>query len=348
MKNTGTFICETCGPVNRTRVEKKTETYPVKGEDITILANVRTCVRCGKGVNDRALDSKNIQAAYGLYRRNHHIITPDEIRSMRESYGLSQRSLGALLGWGEITIHRYENGNLPDDAHCQVLRFIQDPFNMERMAKSYGSRLHEAARRRLTERLANRLDEEAPEKVVQVLAQSTDPSVNIFTGEKEFSPRALMEMMVFYASKSGGVLKTKLNKLLWYADFIHYHLYRTSISGTTYVHLPYGPVPDNYGTYLASLSDSGTLILEEIDFGPDATGEHMIGEKLVANREPRTDVLPDSAYRVLEGVYKRFRYTGSKEISRLSHEEVGYLETEHMEPISYAYADKLKVEVHIE
>src|SRR4051794_38976260 len=117
MKNTGTFICETCGPVNRTRVEKKTETYPVKGEGMTILANVRVCIRCVKGVNDRALDSKNIQDAYGLYRRNHHIITPDEIRSMRESYGLSQRSLGALLGWGEITIHRYENGNLPDDAH---------------------------------------------------------------------------------------------------------------------------------------------------------------------------------------------------------------------------------------
>lgn len=348
MKIKETFICETCGPINKTRVEKRLETYPVKDEDTNIPADVHVCAHCGEAVYDRALDSKNLQAAYNLYRHKHHIITPDEIRFMRESYGLSQRSLGALLGWGEITIHRYENGSLPDDAHNQVLRFIQDPFNMERMVKTYGHRLHQAARRRLTVRLAHRLNKEAPEKVMQVLAQSTDLSANIFTGLKEFSPQALMQMMVFYASKPAGVLKTKLNKLLWYADFLHYRLYGVSISGATYVHLPYGPVPDNYGTYLASLCDSETLVLEEVDFGPGATGEHIIGEKLVSNREIRADVLPDSAYAVLEAVYQRFRHTGSKEISRLSHEETGYTNTEHMEPISYAYADDLKVEIQIE
>ena len=99
MKTTETFVCETCGPVRTTRIEKRTETYPVKGEDTTVLANVRVCGRCGKGVYDRALDSENLQTAYDLYRLNHHIISPAEIRSMRESYGLSQRSLGALLGW---------------------------------------------------------------------------------------------------------------------------------------------------------------------------------------------------------------------------------------------------------
>lgn len=348
MKTNETFVCEKCGPVSKTRVERRAETYPVKGEGTTITANVRVCSRCGKGVHDEALDSENIRTAYDLYRQNHHIISPSEIRAMRENYGLSQRSLGALLGWGEVTIHRYENGSLPDDAHSQVLRFIQDPFNMERMVKMYGHRLHQAARRRLNERLAERLNEEAPEKVVQVLTQSTDPGANIFTGHKEFSPQALMEMMVFYAAKPAGMLKTKLNKLLWYADFTHYRLYGVSISGATYVHLPYGPVPDNYGTYLASLCDTETLVLDEIDFGPDTAGEHMIGEKLIATRDPRIDVFPLSAYAVLEATYRRFRHTGSKEISRLSHEEVGYTETKHMEPISYQYAGKLKVEIAIE
>jgi DNA-binding transcriptional regulator YiaG len=291
----------------------------------------------------------NLRTAYDKYRLNHHIISPTEIRSMRESYGLSQRSLGTLLGWGEITIHRYENGSLPDDAHNQVLRFIQDPFNMERMVKMYGDRLHQAARHRLTECLAARLNEKASEKFAQVLAQSGGPKgSSIFTGLKEFMPQALIEMMVFYAAKPSGVLKTKLNKLLWYADFIHYRYYRRSISGATYVHLPYGPVPDNYGVYLASLCANETLVLEEIDFGPDSTGEHMIGEKLVAKREPRPEYLPENAYTILEAVYRYFRQTGSKEISRLSHEEIGYTATEHMEPISYEYADKIKVEIPIE
>jgi DNA-binding transcriptional regulator YiaG len=300
-------------------------------------------------VYDRSLDDVNLRTAYDKYRLNHHIISSDEIRFMRESYGLSQRSLGTLLGWGEITIHRYENGSLPDDAHNQVLRFIQDPFNMERMVKMYGDRLHQAARRRLTECLAVRLNEEAPEKFAQVLAQSTGPKgSSILTGLKEFSPQAFIEMMVFYAAKPSGVLKTKLNKLLWYADFTHFRRYGISISGATYVHLPYGPVPDNYGVYLAALCNNETLMLEEIDFGPDSAGEHIIGEKLVATREPRAEYLPDSAYAILEAVHRRFRQTGSKEISRLSHEEIGYTATEHMEPISYEYADQIKVEVPIE
>jgi hypothetical protein len=171
---------------------------------------------------------------------------------------------------------------------------------------------------------------------------------SILTGLKEFSPQALIEMMIFYAAKPSGVLKPKLNKLLWYADFTHFRRYGKSISGATYVHLPYGPVPDNYGVYLAALCNNETLMLEEIDFGPDSVGEHIIGEKLVATREPCAEYLPDSAYAILEAVHRRFRQTGSKEISRLSHEEIGYTATEHMEPISYEYADQIKVEILIE
>jgi hypothetical protein len=89
-------------------------------------------------------------------------------------------------------------------------------------------------------------------------------------------------------------------------------------------------------------------MLEEIDFGPDSAGEHIIGEKLVATREPRPEYLPESAYAILEAVYRRFRQTGSKEISKLSHEEIGYAKTGHMEPISYEYADEIKVEIPIQ
>jgi putative zinc finger/helix-turn-helix YgiT family protein len=349
MKTAGTFVCETCGPVTKTRVERRAESYTVKGEGTTIQANVRVCAKCNRGVYDRALDDENLRVAYDAYRRNHYIISAAEIRSMREGYGLSQRSLGALLGWGEVTIHRYEGGSLPDDAHSQVLRFIQDPFNLERMMKMYGHRLHQAARARLIERLAARLDEEVPEKVAQVVVRSDKPKeAGIFTGLKDFSPRALMEMMVFYAAKPGGVLKTKLNKLLWYADFTHYRLHGASISGATYVHLLYGPVPDNYGSYLAALCDNETLVSDEIDFGPDAAGEHMVGERLAATREPRADAIPPSAYAVLEAVHRRFRRTGSKEITRLSHEEVGYTATAHKERISYEYAAQLKVEIRVD
>jgi putative zinc finger/helix-turn-helix YgiT family protein len=343
MKDTKTFICEACGPVTDTRVVERSETYPVKGEPISVLANVRVCERCGQDVYDRELDSENLGMAYSLYRRKHRIISPDELQAMREKYDLSQRGLGTLLGWGEVTIHRYENGSLPDDAHNQVLRFIQDPFNMERVADQYGDRLHQSARNRLTRRLSDLLTQRAPKKVIEVLAQSSGHNKpDEYTGFQYFNAEILMEMIVFFAGKTAGVFKTKLNKLLWYADFTHFRLYSVSISGATYIHLTFGPVPDMYEFFLSSLCVEGSLRLNEIDYGDD-----IVGEKFLATREVGAEALSSTAIEVLESVYGRFKSTTAREITRLSHEENGYINTQQGEPISYLYAKDLKVNITV-
>lgn len=341
MNATKNFVCATCGPVLSTRVEEREEAYPVKGEDTAVRAQVRMCAECGEDIYDRELDAANLRLAYDAYRRNHGIITPDEIRVVRENYGLSQRGLGALLGWGEITIHRYEQGSMPDEAHNLVLCFIQDPLNMQRMEREKGHRLSAAARRRLADRLDELFNKQVPERVMELLARSTSrKKPSIYTGFREFMPSALMEMIVFYAAQPGGVLKTKLNKLLWYADFLHYRRYSVSISGATYVHLPYGPVPDQYELYLSSMYAEGSLLHTEKDFG-----SNIVGENLEAARAPTLDTLPATAPTVLEATYARFADVSSKEISRISHDEEGYINTQQGEPISYKYAETLKVDV---
>lgn len=348
MDTVNRFVCETCGPVSDTRVVRREESYPVNGEETSVSARVRVCRQCGQDMFDRNLDSKNLQVAFDLYRQRHNIISPTELRAMRERYGLSQRSLGALLGWGEITIHRYEQGSLPDDAHNQVLRFIEDPFNMRYVADVYSQRIRESAHRKLTDRLSALLNQHSADKVVQVLTQSAVPKkIDIFTGFRKFKPEALMEMIIFFASKSAGVMKTKLNKLLWYSDFIHYRHHSLSISGATYVHLQYGPVPDSYTVYLSTLCESGALNINEVDFGLNRDGEPITGEKLISARPPQTDTLPPTALEVLEAVHSYFERVGSSGITKISHEEIGYTVTSPGEPISYEYADQLKVDITI-
>lgn len=343
MKATIEFHCQRCGTVNDTRLEKRRETYPVKGEDTPILADVRVCTRCGNDVYDKSLDTDNLRRAYDSYRTNHGILTPDEIRTMRQNYGLSQRGLGTLLGWGEITIHRYENAGLPDESHNQVLRLIQDPVNMERLLKDYSGRLRSNAQMQLSERLTQLLSEEAPKQVVGFLSRvAARRKADIFTGFRTFDPETLMEMMVYFAHKPGGVLKTKLNKLLWYADFVHFRKHSVSISGAQYIHLPYGPVPDDYLAYLYSLSAEEALSIEEMDMGNE-----LVGENIRAMRKPAENILLSSgtALKVLQGVYTYFRTYSSKRISELSHKEEAYLRTQPQERISYEYAENLRVKI---
>lgn len=340
------YICDTCYLIeeSKTRIVERPETYEVKGEPITVLARVRVCGACNQEVSDETLDDATLQAAYDVYRRKHKIIFPSEIRAMRDLYGLSQRGLGAVLDWGPITIHRYETGSLPDESHNQVLRFVQDPYNMAKIIRDNPGAFDRETYRKIINRLFAILSDNAPKKVAEVLGQSCQRKASVFTGFLDFQPETLMEMMVFFAHKAGGVLKTKLNKLLWYADFVHYKHNTLSISGAAYCHFQYGPVPENYESFLNALCANDALVIDEMDLGKTKDGEVMVGQWLIATREPQLIDLSLSASKVLDEVHNYFAPMGSKKISNLSHKEEGYLETKYKQLISYEYADRLKVD----
>ena len=64
----------------------------------------------------------------------------------------------------------------------------------------------------------------------------------------------LFNAILFFCK--GRVLKTKLNKLLFYADFKHFKEYAVSITGARYARIPFGPAPDKYAFYFATLLES--------------------------------------------------------------------------------------------
>ncbi len=71
------------------------------------------------------LDDATLERAYAIYRRRFSILTPNGIREIRERSGLSQRDFGRLLGWDDVTLHRYETGALPAIAHNAVLKMLE-------------------------------------------------------------------------------------------------------------------------------------------------------------------------------------------------------------------------------
>ncbi|NJK94516.1 MAG: SocA family protein [Bacteroidales bacterium] len=56
--------------------------------------------------------------------------------------------------------------------------------------------------------------------------------------------------MVVYFAKELQPWKTKLNKLLFYADFLHFKKTCFSISGVRYRAIDMGPVPNNFQSIL--------------------------------------------------------------------------------------------------
>ena len=49
---------------------------------------------------------------------------PNEIKKIRKKYNLTQSAFSKLLGFGEKTITRYENGSIQDLAHDNLIRLM--------------------------------------------------------------------------------------------------------------------------------------------------------------------------------------------------------------------------------
>ena len=63
--------CPVCGNEQEVKIVKKEETYPVKGEQITIQATVCTCAQCGEELMSFEYDDDNLRKAYAEYRTRH-------------------------------------------------------------------------------------------------------------------------------------------------------------------------------------------------------------------------------------------------------------------------------------
>lgn len=137
------MYCPNCDSEVESVVRDMSETYPVKGEEVTISAHVRICCCCGEQMWDEELDSKNLQMAFSIYRQRHNLLQPVEIRMIREKYGLSQVAFARILGFGDKTIARYENGSIPDAAQNNLIDLIQHPSNFEELLEKNKEKISE-------------------------------------------------------------------------------------------------------------------------------------------------------------------------------------------------------------
>jgi putative zinc finger/helix-turn-helix YgiT family protein len=136
--------CDVCQRETDVEVIQMEETYPVKGESITIDAKVKVCGLCRTDLFDEYLDSNNLSAAFEIYRQKHGLLGPDDVRRIRKRYQLSQRGLASLLEWSPATVARYEAGALPSMSHNEQLKRLRDDIDYvsglyDRMRSHYQS-----------------------------------------------------------------------------------------------------------------------------------------------------------------------------------------------------------------
>ena len=102
----------------------------VRNEKFTVSNEYLKCTICGEQYKIPGVHHDPSNEAYRLYREQHGMMQPEAIKDLRKFYGLTQQELAKLLGFGMITLSRYETGALQDETHDTVLQFLKNPSNM--------------------------------------------------------------------------------------------------------------------------------------------------------------------------------------------------------------------------
>ena len=80
------------------------------------------------------------------YREQENLISVSEIENILEKYDIGKRPLSLLLGWGEGTLTRYLNGDIPTMQYSDVLkRILESPYQMSEVLEQNKDKITERA-----------------------------------------------------------------------------------------------------------------------------------------------------------------------------------------------------------
>lgn len=141
--------CPFCRKSGRVETVEEVRPFRVRGEEFKLPVSFQRCGACGEEFEPLGgIGQDPLEAAYRAYRKRRGLLQPEEISGLRKSTGLTQKELAGLLGWGAVTLSRYETGALQDDAHDVALRLaLESAGGLEFLLRIRGGSIREPRRR---------------------------------------------------------------------------------------------------------------------------------------------------------------------------------------------------------
>lgn len=326
--------CDTCQQHVDYKIDKRlVEEY--KGCKVNVIENVGVCVQCNNEVFVEELEEENLIRLYDKYRELNNMVMPVDINTFRNRYNISQRDLVSILGWGKMTINRYERGALANKSHNDLLKLLisDEKAFFNKVEEAYNSgRLSGKKYKEIMKRKPENWDKDYREALNQRLVHYEDE----YNGFRKFDVEKVENLISFLAERLNGIYLTSLNKLLFYIDFAYYKQYTRSITGLRYMRYTHGPVIEGH-QYHAFLLLNGKYYTEEGEYNEKITT--LI--KSYGNYE--LSLFSEKELSIINKVIDFFSGYNAKRISDLSHEEDAWQKNKDGELISYNFAESLKV-----
>ena len=276
-------------------------------------------------------DSIWYNQATNQYRAKYGIPYTDEIIALRERYGISATKMSIILGFGVNQYRLYEMGEVPSESNGKMIRSAMNPRVFLDLVQS--------SRSRLTEREYARITARAEEVIGQIPEWHEEHAavMRLFRTrrglENGFAPQStarLKNLLLYIIGQMGDVFQTKMNKVLFYIDFLSYRERGMAISGLAYNAIGFGPVPQRWDRVYSAFDEivPQPIIVRE--------QECIV---LTATAEADMTCFTDSELAIIDTVCKKMKKLSARDISKLSHNEPAWQRHLHQtETIPYEEA----------
>ncbi|OKL42074.1 type II toxin-antitoxin system antitoxin SocA domain-containing protein [Pontibacter flavimaris] len=312
---------------------------PFRKEEFEVMYHYYLCEDSGEQFTDDILDSINLNQVYNQYRERYGIPFPDEIKEIREQYGVSASKMSLILGFGANQYRLYETGEIPSVANGRLILAIREPEDFIKQVKASEHLLSLSETEKFEQR-AKKLIEHREKNLweyllVRQITHDDLPSEYSGFHKPDFYKVA---QIISYFSQTLGVTKTKLNKLLFYADFGCYKRTGYSITGLEYRAIKFGPVPAEYDKLYVKLQEDGLVSIEQRSVAD------YVAESFSGLQPFDASLFSAAELSVMEKVRSNFGKISTSDLVEISHEEDAWIKNyEDRKLISYQkHAFKLK------
>ena len=298
------------------RVYEK-RTWNFRGEQYEYEHIAWLCEDSGEQFTDDESDTAGFVQVTNQYRAKYGIPYTDEIIAVRQRYGISAAKMSLILGIGVNQYRLYEQGEVPSVSNGRMIRSIMNPKVMLEMVESSKNELSESEYEKIISKVQAIIASSEAYKMEQYETKRIfNTSRGADNGYAQLSLNRLKNIMLYILNRCDDVWCTKMNKLLFYTDFMSYRERGMAMSGLSYRAIDFGPVPERWDRVYSEFPEVRQELRQVGDF---------VGSILKTSEKADNSLFIDDELKVLDAICTHFSKMTSREISRISHDEEAWL-----------------------
>ena len=141
-------FCIECRKETEYLLQKK-DIVNIRDKEYTFAITVAVCAECGEEMSIPGLIDKNVQEIDEQYRAAEGLVSIDDIEKLMKIYKIGKAPLSLALGFGEVTIPRYLEGQVPSKEYSDIMKAaLSSPAYMKQKLMENREKLTDAAYRK--------------------------------------------------------------------------------------------------------------------------------------------------------------------------------------------------------